>query len=84
MALESAQARCEYMAGHLATFGRVLSVEELTARIEAADAAALRRFATEICERGGPAMAALGPVKRLESRERFAARFGRPSRSTAA
>ena len=74
--LESPHARCEYMAGHLATFGRVLSVEELTARIDAADAAALRRFGASLCEFGSPAMAAVGPVKRLESRERFAARFG--------
>ena len=74
--LESPQARCEYMAGHLATFGRVLSVDELAARIDAADAAALRRFGARICEFGGPALAAVGPVKRLESRERFATRFG--------
>jgi predicted Zn-dependent peptidase len=74
--LESPQARCEYMASHIATFGRVLSVAELTARIDAVDAAALRRLAGRVCEFGGPAIAAVGPVKRLESRERFAARFG--------
>ena len=82
--LESPQARCEYMAGHLATFGRVLSVEELTRRIEAVDAAAVRRFAAQLCETGGPAIAAVGPVKRLESRERFAARFGRAALAGAA
>jgi predicted Zn-dependent peptidase len=77
MGLESPQARCELIAGHLYAFGRVLSVEELTARVEAVDALALRRFAEKICLRGDPAIAAVGPVKRLESRERFAARFGR-------
>ena len=41
------------------------------------DAAALRRFATGVCERGAPALAAVGPAKRLESRNSFATRFGK-------
>jgi hypothetical protein len=55
----------------------VLSTKEMTARVDAVDAVALRRFATKLCERGGPAMASIGPVGRLESLERFARRFGR-------
>jgi len=77
MGLESPQARCELIAGHLHAFGRVLSVEELIARVEAVDAASVRRFAEKLCLRGDPAIAAVGPVKRLEARDRFAARFGR-------
>jgi predicted Zn-dependent peptidase len=77
MALESPSARCERIAGHLFNFGRVLSTREMTARVDAVDAAALRRFATKLCERGDPAMAAVGPVRRLESLDRFARRFGR-------
>lgn len=77
MALESPSARCELIAGHLFTFGRVLSVAELAARVDAVDAAALRRFAERVCARGEPAIAAVGPVGRLESRETFARRFGR-------
>ena len=77
MALESPAARCERISGHLLNFGRVLSTKEMTARVDAVDAAALRRFATKLLERGGPAMAAVGPVGRLESLERFARRFGR-------
>jgi predicted Zn-dependent peptidase len=77
MALESPSARCELIAGHLFTYGRVLSVAELTARVDAVDAAALRRFAERLCARGDPAIAAVGPVGRLESRETFARRFGR-------
>jgi predicted Zn-dependent peptidase len=77
MALESPGARCERIAGHLLNFGRVLSTKEMTARVDAVDAAALRRFAAKLCERGEPAMASVGPVGRLESLDRFARRFGR-------
>jgi hypothetical protein len=55
----------------------VLGIEELIGRVEAVDAAALRRFAAALCRRGDPAIAAVGPVKRLESRDVFARRFGR-------
>ena len=77
MALESPGARCERIAGHLLNFGRVLSTKEMTARVDAVDAAALRRFAAKLLERGGPAMASVGPVSRLESHDRFSRRFGR-------
>lgn len=76
MGLESPHLRCEQMTGHLYTFGRVLTVQEVIERIEAVDVTALRRFAEGVCARGQPAIAALGPVKRLESRDAFAARFG--------
>jgi predicted Zn-dependent peptidase len=77
MGLESPHQRCELMAGHLYAYGRVLSVEELIARVDAVDAAALRRFADRLCRTGNPAIAAVGPVSRLESRDSFARRFGR-------
>jgi len=77
MALESPVARCERIAAHLFNFGRVLSLEEMTARLAAVDAAAIRRFATKLCERGEPAIAAIGPIGRLESHDRFTRRFGR-------
>jgi len=77
MALESTGARCERIAGHLLNYGRVLSTKEMTARVDAVDATALRRFAATLCERGSPAMASVGPVGRLESLDRFARRFGR-------
>jgi predicted Zn-dependent peptidase len=76
MGLESPAARSEQIATHLMAFGRVLSPAELIEKIEAVDAAAVRQFARAVCERGTPAIAAVGPVKRLETRERFAARFG--------
>ncbi len=77
MGMESPHQRCELMAGHLYAYGRVLGVEELIARVDAVDAEALRRFAARILATGNPAMAAVGPVKRLESHESFARRFGR-------
>lgn len=77
MGMESPQTRCEQMTGHLYVFGRLLTVDELIARIDAVDVSAVRRFAEKLCAHGEPAMAALGPVKRLESRNKFAARFGR-------
>ena len=83
MGLESPHARCEQIAGHLLAFGRVLPPEELVAKIDAVDAGAVRKFAGRLCERGEPAIAAVGPVKKLESRERFAARFGRQARAVA-
>jgi predicted Zn-dependent peptidase len=76
MALESPHARCEQIATHLLAFGHVIPVPELIERIEAVDTGVLRRFAQDVCRRGSPAIAAVGPVKRLESRNRFAARFG--------
>lgn len=77
MGLESPHTRCEQIASHLYTFGRVLSVEELLAKLQSIDAASLRRFAARVCARGEPAIAAVGPIKRLEGHDRFAARFGR-------
>jgi predicted Zn-dependent peptidase len=76
MGLESPHQRCELIAGHLYTYGRVLSVEELITRVDAVDAAALKHFAQRILQTGNPAIAAVGPVKRVESRDSFAQRFG--------
>jgi predicted Zn-dependent peptidase len=84
MGLESPQARCELMAGHLYAFGRVLSVGELTERLEAVDVESLRRFAQRVCLRGEPSIAAVGPVRRLETRERFVSRFGNATTSLGA
>jgi predicted Zn-dependent peptidase len=76
MSMESPSARCEQIATHLLAFGRVWPVAETLARIEAVDASALRLFGSRLCEAGNPAIAAVGPAKRHESRESFAARFG--------
>ena len=76
MGLEGPSARAEHIAGQLSAYGRVMPAEEIAERIEAVDAAALRRFATRLLKSKSPAVAALGPVKGLEPYARFAARFG--------
>jgi len=84
MGLEAPSARAETVAGQLFTYGRVLPVEELLAKLEAVDAAAVRRFGEKVMQRGRPAVATVGPAGRLESYEAFAARFGTPSALCAA
>jgi predicted Zn-dependent peptidase len=76
MSRESPSARAEQVAADLVAFGRVLSVNELLRRLEAVDAAAIRRFAARLMRRAAPSVAALGPVGALESYDRLAARFG--------
>ena len=76
MGLELPQARSEMMANHLHVYGRVLSVDELVHRIDGVSVEAVKQFAMGLCETGNPALAAVGPVKRLETREQFARRFG--------
>ncbi len=57
-------------------YGRVLTIAEMTARLDAVDAAAVRRFGARVLEGGNPAIAAVGPVSHLESHDAFARRFG--------
>jgi predicted Zn-dependent peptidase len=76
MGLERPSARAEQIASQLLAYGRVLSVEELTERLDAVDARAVRRFGQGVMGSRRPAMAAIGPLERLESHERFASRFG--------
>lgn len=75
MSRESPSSRCDQIATHLAAFGRVLSVAEMVRKLDEVDAAAVRRFATALLGRGGVALAALGPIGKLESRDRFEARL---------
>jgi predicted Zn-dependent peptidase len=84
MGLERPSARAEQIAGHLLAYGRVLEVEELTARLDAVDAKAVRRFGERLMATESPAIAAVGPVGKLESHDVFARRFGSgPSRRAA-
>jgi len=76
MGLERPSARAEQIAGHLLAFGRVLPVSELTEKLDAVDAASVRRFGERVMATGNPAMAALGPIGRLESHAAFNVRFG--------
>lgn len=76
MGLERPATRAEQIASQLFTYGRVLPVEELTAKLEAVDAAAVRRFGERVMTAAQPSIAVVGPHNRLESYDRFAGRFG--------
>ena len=76
MGLERPATRAEQIAGQLFTFGRVIPVEELTAKLEAVDATAVRRFGERIMNTEQPSLAVVGPHNKLESYPTFAGRFG--------
>lgn len=74
MALESSGSRCEQAARHLLIHNRPIPYEEIVAKIEAVDAAAVRRVARRLLE-GDLTLAALGPIDGLESLDRIASRL---------
>ena len=76
MGLERPMTRAEQIAGQMFSYGRVLGVEELTAKLDEVDVSAVRRFGSRLMNSVRPSMAALGPVDRIEDYETFAARFG--------
>jgi predicted Zn-dependent peptidase len=76
MSLESPTSRCEQIAAHLFAYGRVLTPDEIIKKLDAVDVKAVSRVAEGVLKSGRPSVAALGPVKRLESYDRLAARFG--------
>jgi predicted Zn-dependent peptidase len=83
MGLERPGSRAEMIASHLFLYGRVLSIAEMTAQLEAVDVTAVRRVATRLMNTTQPTIAAVGPVKKLESAQTFARRFGAPVREAA-
>jgi predicted Zn-dependent peptidase len=76
MGLEKPSSRAEQIAGQMFSYGRVISPEELTARLDEVDVAAVRRIGERLMRSVRPAVASLGPARRLESYDVFAARFG--------
>jgi len=76
MGLERPAQRAEQIAAQLFCFGRVLPVEELTAKLDVVDAPAVRRFAEQVMATARPSLAVVGPHNRLETYDRFASRFG--------
>ncbi len=60
MSLESTSSRCEQVARQTMIFGRPLALDEVIAKIEAVDEAALRRVAERLLA-GKPTMTTLGP-----------------------
>ncbi len=76
MGLERPAARAELIASHIFNYDRVLSVQEMTEKLEALDAVAVRRFGQKIMETAIPAVATVGPAGKLERYGIFAERFG--------
>ena len=76
MSLESSSARAEQLGRQMLIYGRPLDIDEVMGRIDAVDAAAVRRAARRMLTAGRPSLAAIGPLARLESYDRVAARFG--------
>jgi predicted Zn-dependent peptidase len=59
---------------HLLTYGRIVPVEEIIARIEAVDEAAVSRVAGRILARR-PTVAAVGPAGRLQDHDAITGLF---------
>jgi predicted Zn-dependent peptidase len=76
MGLERPATRAEQIAGHIFSYGRVIPVEELTAKLDAVDASAVRRFGERMMNSDQPSLAVVGPHNKLESYATFASRFG--------
>lgn len=76
MGLERPGTRSEHIASQIFALGRVQAVAEIVAGLEAVDAGAVRRFAARTMQT--PSLAAIGPVEKLESFDKFAARFAPP------
>ncbi len=72
MAMESTSARCEQLARHLQAYGRLVPVEEMVAKVEAIDEAAVVRAAKRLFA-GEPTFAAIGPWKRSRISSRSSA-----------
>ena len=73
MGLERPGSRSEAIASQIFTLGRVQPVAEIVERLEAVDVESVRRYAARTMQ--APSIAAVGPVGKLESHARFAARF---------
>jgi predicted Zn-dependent peptidase len=63
------------LGSHILTYGRPLTIAEITQNIDAVDAGALVRVARRIFA-GRPTMATMGPTRRLETLDEIAARIG--------
>jgi predicted Zn-dependent peptidase len=76
MGLERPSARAEQIAAHLLAYGRVVPIAELKEKLEAVTVDDVRRIGERLMATGRPALAAVGPLRSLESYDTFARRFG--------
>ncbi|MGH6876307.1 MAG: M16 family metallopeptidase [Rhizomicrobium sp.] len=75
MGLERPSARAEQIAAHLLAYGRVVPLAEIRAKLEAVTVDEVRHFGERLMA-SRPALAAIGPLGKLERYETFARRFG--------
>ena len=76
MGLERPAGRADQIAGQLFALGRIQPPAEIIAQLDAIDLAAVKAYAARVIQAAKPAIAAIGPIARLESHDRFARRFG--------
>ncbi len=74
MGLESTMARCEHLGHHMLVHGRPVPIDEIMARLDAVDAAAVSRVAGRLFG-SAPTVAAIGPIGNLESYDRISGRL---------
>jgi predicted Zn-dependent peptidase len=74
MSLESPSSRCVQRARQLLIYGRPLSTAETIARVEEVTGEGITRVAARVFA-SAPTLAALGPLKRLESFDAIRARL---------
>jgi len=74
MSLESPSSRCGQRARQIMIYGRPLSTEEIIAKVEGVDAGGITRAAERIFA-SAPTLAALGPLKTLETLDAIHARL---------
>ncbi|WP_373085200.1 M16 family metallopeptidase [Sneathiella sp.] len=75
MGLESPASRSEAHARQLLIYGNVLSSAEIVEKIDAVTVEGTKRFARALFSGINPTVAALGPLKNLDSFDHIAARF---------
>lgn len=66
MSMESTNSRCEQIARHLQIYGRIISVQEMTQRIDSVKIEDIYRIARHIFH-GVPTLATLGPIQHVPS-----------------
>jgi predicted Zn-dependent peptidase len=74
MSLESTNARMDALGANLLIFGRDMTPEEVSAKVEAVTADDMARVASRILS-GTPTLAALGPLGKLDGLDKIAAKI---------
>ncbi len=75
MALESCHAQSEELARQLLVFGRRIPTDEIIAKIDAVDQAAIRRTGRRLLTAGPPTLAAIGPLAKLPDLDQITRRL---------